>query len=47
MAVDEQEAAFASRFSKWGSANEAFRFWSGRIVTFLDEAKGIKNEPAK
>jgi len=47
MAVDQQQAAFASRFSKWGSANDAFKFWSGRIVTFLDEANGIKREPAK
>jgi len=47
MAVDQQQAAFASRFSSYGSAEDAFKFWSGRIVTVLDEAKGIKREPAK
>jgi len=47
MAVDQQQAAFASRFSSYGSAEDAFKFWSARIVTALDEAKGIKREPAK
>ncbi|SEM13813.1 Protein of unknown function [Syntrophus gentianae] len=47
MAVDQQKAAFASRFSSYGSAEDAFKFWSARIVTALDEAKGIKREPAK
>jgi hypothetical protein len=47
MAVDQQQAAFASRFSSYGSAEDAFKFWSARIVTGLDEAKGIKREPAK
>jgi hypothetical protein len=42
MGVDQQQAAFASRFSKYGSANDAFKFWSERIVLFLDDAKGIK-----
>jgi hypothetical protein len=41
-AVDQQEAAFASRFSKYGSAEDAFKFWSERIVQFMDDAKGIK-----
>lgn len=47
MALDEQKASFGSRFSKWGSATDAFKFWSGRIATFMDETKGIKREPAK
>jgi hypothetical protein len=42
MAVDQQQAAFASRFSKWGSANDAFKFWAERAVKFIDDAKGIK-----
>lgn len=42
MAVDQQQAAFASRFSKWGSVNDSFKFWSERIVMFIDYAKGIK-----
>jgi hypothetical protein len=47
MAVDQQQAAFASRFSKWGSASDAFKFWSERAVKFIDDAKGIKREPKK
>lgn len=39
MAVDQQQAAFASRFSKYGSANDAFKFWSERIVTFMDKER--------
>ena len=42
MGVDQQQADFTSRFSKYGSANDAFKFWSERIVLFLDDAKGIK-----
>jgi len=42
MGVDQQQAAFASRFSKYGSASDAFKFWSERIVKFIDEDKGIK-----
>lgn len=36
LAVDRQKAAFESRFSKWGSADDAFKFWSERIVAFID-----------
>ncbi len=45
MAVDDKSASFGERFSKWGSAEEAFKFWSERIVTFMDGVKGIKREP--
>jgi len=41
MAADEQKAAFTSRFSKYGSANDAFKFWSERLVKFIDDAKGM------
>lgn len=41
MAADEQKAAFTSRFSRYGSANDAFKFWSERLVKFIDDAKGI------
>jgi len=44
MAWDQQQAAFESRFSKWGSANDAFKFWSERLVIFMDNAKGIDRE---
>jgi hypothetical protein len=30
---DEQVAGFTERFSKWGSAKEAFKFWAGRLKT--------------
>ena len=42
VAVDEQAAGFTERFSKLGSANEAFKFWAGRIRIFMDQAHGIK-----
>jgi hypothetical protein len=45
MAVDDKSASFGERFSKWGSAEEAFKFWSERIVTFVDGVKGIKRAP--
>jgi hypothetical protein len=41
-AQDKQTAGFTERFSKYGSANEAFKFWAGRIRTFLDQAHGVK-----
>jgi len=41
MAVDQRKAEFEQRFSKWGSANDSFKFWSERIVKFLNYAKGI------
>ncbi len=42
VAVDEQSAGFTERFSKLGSAEEAFKFWAGRIRIFLDQAHGVK-----
>jgi hypothetical protein len=43
LAVDEQTAGFTERFSKWGSAQEAFKFWAGRLVRFMESEKaGIK-----
>jgi hypothetical protein len=42
MSVDAQQAAFASRFSSLGSASDAFKLWSERVVWFIDDAKGIK-----
>ncbi len=43
MAVDQQQAGFTERFTKYGSANEAFKFWSERIVKFMDMEKGSPN----
>lgn len=47
IAVDQQTAAFSERFSAWGSAKDAFKFWSERLVLFMDNAKGIEREPKK
>jgi hypothetical protein len=41
VAVDEQSAGFTERFSKYGSAKEAFKFWAGRFRVFLDQAHNI------
>jgi hypothetical protein len=35
-AVDDQSAGFAERFTKWGSAEEAFKFWAERLRKFMD-----------
>jgi hypothetical protein len=42
MGMDQRAAAFDERFSKWGSATDAFKFWSERLVTTLDNIHGIK-----
>lgn len=47
LAVDERKAEFEQRFSKWGSATDAFKFWSELCVNFIDHARGVKREPKK
>jgi len=47
MAVDQRSAEFEHRFSKWGSAEDAFKFWAERMVALIDQSHGIKREPAK
>jgi len=47
MGVDQRAAAFDERFSKWGSATDAFKFWSERTVIAIDNLHGIKREPKK
>jgi hypothetical protein len=42
VARDDRSAAFTERFTKWGSAEEAFKFWAERIKLFLDNARGAK-----
>lgn len=41
-AQDERRAGFTERFSKWGSAEDAFKFWGERIKLFMDQAHGVK-----
>jgi len=38
-AQDERSAAFTDRFSKWGSAKDAFKFWAARVRTFFDNVR--------
>jgi hypothetical protein len=47
MVVDQQKAAFEQRFTKWGSAADAFKMWSEKIVDLIDLNKGVKREPPK
>ncbi len=42
VAVDEQVAGFTERFSKYGSAEEALKFWANRVRVFLDQMHGVK-----
>ncbi len=41
-AIDKREGSKLSGLTKFGSANEAFEFWSGRLRTFLDNAHKAK-----
>ncbi len=41
-AKDKRAAGFTARYTKWGSAEEAFRFWGERIVAALDAATAAK-----
>jgi hypothetical protein len=41
-AVDERSASYTERFSKWGSAKEAFKFWAERMVTFIEKTRQMK-----
>ncbi len=41
---DERSAGFTERYTKWGSAEEAFKFWAERIRKALDEAHGVKEK---
>ncbi len=45
VAVDDRTAGFTERFSKWGSAQEAFKFWAQKLKQFVDDTKAIKDNP--
>ena len=47
LAVDQRKAEFEQRFSKWGSAGDAFKFWAARAVAFIEHAQGVKKAPRK
>lgn len=38
LAMDQRKAEFEDRFTKWGSAYDAFKFWSAKIVAFIDNS---------
>lgn len=42
LAVDDRTAGYTERFSRWGSAQEAFKFWAGRMVGFINDTRGMK-----
>jgi hypothetical protein len=42
VAQDEKSAGFTERFSKWGSAEEAFKYWAERVKLYLDQVHGVK-----
>jgi len=40
VAKDERSASFGERFSKWGSAEEAFQYWAGKVKAYLEGVQG-------
>ena len=40
VAQDDRSAGFGERFSEWGSAEEAFKFWAERVKKYLDTVHG-------
>jgi hypothetical protein len=46
LGADSRAAAFDQRFSKWGSASDAFKFWSERLATAIDNVHGKGTLPA-
>jgi hypothetical protein len=41
-AKDTRTAGFTERFSKWGSAEEAFKYWADRLKLFMDQRHELK-----
>jgi putative nucleotidyltransferase with HDIG domain len=41
-AMDDQKTGLKEKFAKWGSAEDAFRYWAYRISLFLDQARDEK-----
>ncbi|MBP7528574.1 MAG: DUF3313 domain-containing protein [Syntrophorhabdaceae bacterium] len=44
LAADDRAAGFTERFSKWGSADEAFKFWAERLRTFMDNVQTSRKQ---
>jgi len=41
-ARDERTTGLKEKFTKWGSAEDAFQFWADRLKAFLDHAHDHK-----
>ncbi len=41
-ARDDQKTGLKERFTKWGSAEDAFKYWADRLRLFLDQARDVK-----
>lgn len=41
-AQDARTASFGERFSKWGSAEESFKYWGERLRMFMDSTRSPK-----
>lgn len=41
-AQDERRAGFTERFTKWGSAEDAFKYWGEHVVLYLDDVRAGK-----
>ncbi len=44
-ALDDQRTGLREKFTKWGSAEDAFKFWAHRIRLFLDQIRDEKGRP--
>ena len=42
VAEDEYKAGFTERFSKWGSAEDAFKYWGKRLRKIMDDVEAGK-----
>ncbi len=41
-ARDDRTIGLKERFTKWGSAEDAFKYWADRLRLFLDQARDVK-----
>jgi putative nucleotidyltransferase with HDIG domain len=44
-AIDDQKTGLREKFTKWGSAEDAFKYWADRVRRFLDQARDEKGQP--
>jgi putative nucleotidyltransferase with HDIG domain len=41
-AKDDQKVGLKEKFTKWGSAEDAFKYWADKLRLFLDQARDVK-----